>query len=141
MEWEVDMRVTFFAMIAAVTLAGAPAPALAHDLAGRWTGGYISADGADVNTFDVTIAPSQGDRLTGTVIETNALSSGRGVLFLTSRVSGSVVNGVVSFVKTYDGSGGVSHSVSYSGRMDATGRRIAGSYDAGGATGRFEMVR
>lgn len=135
------MRVTFFAMIAAVMLAGAPAPALAHDLAGRWSGGYISADGADVNTFDVTIAPSQGDRLTGTVIETNALSSGRGVLFLTSRISGSVVNGVVSFVKTYDGSGGVSHSVSYSGRMDATGRRIAGSYDAGGATGRFEMVR
>lgn len=88
------------------------------NLAGVWKGGYIAAQTEDANTFDVTIR-------------------GNGASF-----SGSVAgDGSVRFVKTYDGSGGQSHSVTYVGKLDPNGRRIRGSFRAGDVTGSFEMVR
>jgi hypothetical protein len=133
-----------FALIAApVAVAVAPA-AVAQSasgaLTGDWTGGYLSSDGNDVNTFDVTF-DQRGARLNGTVVEVNAIGDVSKVLFLTSTLTGSVNGDQVVFTKTYDGSGGVSHSVIYRGVLEPNGRRIRGSYDASGATGSFEMVR
>lgn len=126
----------------AATALLAPAPALAADtnLTDSWTGGYVSTDNGDVNTFDMKLK-SAGATFSGTATEVN-IFGGSDVLFLTSMIQGTIkADGSVSFVKTYDGAGGVSHSVAYTGKLDDTGRRIRGSYQADGATGKFEMVR
>jgi hypothetical protein len=131
------MRVLFVA----VAFAAIAQPCLAAEavFSGVWKGGYIAADGGDANFFDVELTQS-GSTVTGTAIETNVFGDGD-VLFLTSRLSGTVTSDKITFVKTYDGSGGVSHSVTYYGQMDATGRRVQGRYDAGGVQGSFEMAR
>lgn len=126
-----------------VTVAvAAPPVALAQSgsLSGSWSGGYISSDGADVNTFNVTL--NQNARsLTGSIVETNTFGDLSTALFLTSNLSGSINGRTVQFVKTYDGAGGVSHSISYTGTL-VSSRRIRGTFDAGGGVGgTFEMVR
>ncbi|MDX2235548.1 MAG: hypothetical protein NW200_13710, partial [Hyphomonadaceae bacterium] len=80
--------------------------------------------------------------VSGTVTETNAFGDQALALFLTSRVEGSIEGRSVNLTKTYDGSGGVSHSVMYTGQIDASGRRIRGTYTTSGTPeGAFEMVR
>jgi hypothetical protein len=122
---------------ALVMLAG---PAAGEGLTGTWQGGYIAATSDDANRFDVKLT-QQGTTLTGTMTELNAISDPAQAMFLTSTLAGSIEGRTVRFVKTYDGSGGVSHSVTYRGALDPNGRRIRGAFDAGGATGDFEMVR
>jgi len=109
-------------------------------LAGEWVGGYISSDGLDVNTFNVKLAQA-GGAISGTIYEVNAFGDVTRALFLTSTFNGSVSGRQVRFTKTYDGSGGASHSVTYSGVLEPNNRRIVGTYDASGARGAFEMVR
>ena len=123
---------------------GAATPAYAQaaaGLSGEWTGAYVSDSADDVNRFDVKLRQGAGGALAGTIVETNVFGDAGKALFLTSTLRGTVRGPDIEFVKTYDGSGGVSHSVRYTGRLDGTGRRISGRYDAGGLTGRFEMVR
>ena len=115
-------------------------PAAVASLAGDWKGGYISSGGADVNSFDVKLKQT-GANITGTITETNAFGDTSQAMFLTSTFTGTVRAGAVNFTKTYDGSGGASHSVIYQGRLDATGRRVRGTFNAAGNTGVFEMVR
>jgi hypothetical protein len=126
-------------VIAAVAIA---TPAVAQqDLTGNWTGGYVAAAGSDANTFEMKLK-SAGATFTGTATEVNTFGDVQKALFLTSMIQGTIkADGSVSFVKTYDGSGGVGHSVSYNGKLDATGRRIRGKFQADGADGVFEMVR
>lgn len=137
-------------MAAAVACAGlmgaamlqAP-PAVAQSsvsLSGDWSGGYVSSDRTDINTFQVKLTQAGGSVL-GTMYEVNTFGDVSRALFLTSTVNGSVSGGQVRLTKTYDGSGGVSHMVSYVGVIESSGRRIRGTYDADGATGAFEMVR
>ncbi len=120
----------------------AATPTLAADtnLTGQWTGGYVSADKGDVNTFEMKLTGA-GSTFSGTATEVNIFGNDD-VLFLTSMIQGTIrADGSVSFVKTYDGAGGVSHTVSYTGKLDDTGRRIKGAYKAETVTGKFEMVR
>jgi hypothetical protein len=51
------------------------------------------------------------------------------------------VDGSVTFTKTYDGTGGVSHSVRYEGRINAEGDTITGVWRINQQEGRFEMRR
>lgn len=129
------------AAAAAIVLFASPA-ALAQqaNLAGDWTGGYISADGADVNTFDIKMVQA-GEYLSGTIVEVNTFGDTSKALFLTSTLKGTIKGAQVAFVKTYDGAGGVTHSVSYRGVLSSDGRRVRGTFDAGGPAGAFEMVR
>jgi hypothetical protein len=119
-------------------------PAVAQQTAGSvsgvWKGGYISSDGSDVNTFDITLV-QRGGALTGTTVEVNGFGDMKKSLFLTANIAGTVRGDEVRFTKTYDGAGDVSHSVQYVGRVDASGRHIRGTYSAEGATGRFEIAR
>lgn len=128
------------AILSAVFLALGAASAFADTLSGHWTGGYLSSDGQDVNTFEVNLTQA-GATLSGTATEVNVFGDTNRALFLTSDLDGKVSGTQVTFTKTYDGSGGVAHSVTYTGRLDPNGRRIQGSYQAGDATGSFEMVR
>jgi hypothetical protein len=112
----------------------------ATGITGDWAGGYISSDGADVNTFNVKLRQT-GGTISGTIYEVNAFGDTTRALFLTSTFSGTIANRQVRFTKTYDGSGGASHSVVYTGTLEPNNRRIRGTFNAGGATGTFEMVR
>jgi hypothetical protein len=112
----------------------------ATGLTGDWAGGYVSSDGADVNTFNVKLRQT-GGTISGTIYEVNAFGDTSRALFLTSNFTGTVANRQVRFTKTYDGSGGASHSVTYTGTLEANNRRIRGTFNAGGAGGTFEMVR
>ncbi len=118
--------------------AGAAIPAAG--LTGEWAGGYVSANGADVNTFTVKMRQT-GGTISGTIYETNVFGDTSRALFLTSTFAGTIANRQVRFTKTYDGSGGVSHSVVYTGALEPNGRRIRGTFNADGAAGTFEMVR
>jgi len=109
-------------------------------VAGEWRGGYISSDRSDVNEFRITLQQA-GSTLSGTATEVNIFGDTNRALFLTSTLSGTISGATVQFTKRYDGSGGVSHAVTYRGVLEANGRRVRGTYNADGATGTFEMVR
>jgi hypothetical protein len=133
------LRRALFAL-AALTVA---APALAQsasNLTGRWEGGYVGANLQDANTLVVNLVQS-GATLTGGMVEVNTIGDASRNLFLTSTIQGTVASGEVVFVKKYDGSGGISHTVRYSGKVSRDGRRIQGTYSADGATGQFEFAR
>jgi hypothetical protein len=128
-------------IVAALVLAAPLAQAQsAATLAGEWKGGYVSTDGSDINTFEVKMRQT-GGTLSGTITEINKFGDPSRALFLTSTLTGRVQGAEVTFTKTYDGSGGVSHAVQYRGRLEPNGRRVRGSYDAEGTTGTFELVR
>jgi hypothetical protein len=133
------LRRALFAL-AALTVA---APALAQsaaNLTGRWEGGYVGANVQDANTLTVNLVQN-GATLSGGMVEVNTIGDTAKNLFLTSTIQGTVSNGNVVFVKQYDGSGGVSHAVRYSGKVTPNGRHIKGTYSADGATGQFEFAR
>lgn len=142
----IALAVSGFAIVAggalgATLVASTPAAAqAAAGLTGEWMGGYISADTSDVNTFDARLV-QVGSTISGTMVETNAFGDQTRALFLTSTVTGAITGRNIVFIKTYDGSGGQTHTVSYRGVLEPNGRRIRGVYDAGGATGTFEMAR
>ena len=120
--------------------AEAPRAAAVQKLAGDWTGVYVSADGRDTTNFTLKLHQS-GASLAGTIVEPNTFGDRAKALFLTSNLTGAVRGDEVRFVKTYDGSGGVSHAVTYVGRVDATGRHVRGDYEVVGAKGMFEIAR
>ena len=103
-----------------------------------WQGVYAGA-GNTPTTFTATLSIS-GNRLSGTMVEPNTFGA-QDVVYLLADVAGTVNGERVVFIKTYDGSGGVSHSVRYDGVLSANGRRIAGTWSLDGARGTFEMVR
>jgi hypothetical protein len=127
----------------AVALIAVAAPAMAQsaaNLTGRWEGGYVGAASDDANTLTVNLVQN-GTSLTGGMVEVNTIGDVSRNLFLTSTVTGTVSGRNVVFVKQYDGTGGVTHAVRYSGTISANGRTIQGTYDAGGTTGQFELAR
>lgn len=132
-------RRTFLAA-AVFAVAGSALAQSASNLTGTWQGGYVSSDGNDVNTLTINLVQS-GSRLSGGMVELNNIGDTEKNLFLTSTLEGTVSGRNVVLVKTYDGSGGVTHSVRYSGTVSANGRTIQGTFDAGGATGAFEFAR
>ncbi len=78
--------------------------------------------------------------LAGSIVEDNGFGE-QGSPFLLSTLTGETRGGAISFTKTYDGTGGVSHSVTYTGEVLSDGRRIVGSWSVEGMTGQFELAR
>jgi hypothetical protein len=68
-------------------------------------------------------------------------------LTLFAMVDGGRIGQEIHFTKTYDGSGGWSHTVTYEGRLDEPGLEIEGTWSippsehGPGASGRFLMIR
>ncbi|MDX2237562.1 MAG: hypothetical protein NW203_08350 [Hyphomonadaceae bacterium] len=120
------------------TPAAAQSNQSAVNLTGAWRGVY-AGDGNANTEFTATMS-SLGSRLSGAMVEPNTFGSGD-VAFLLSTITGQIDGSSVVFLKTYDGSGGQSHTVRYEGRISANGRRIAGTWTTGGVSGPFEMVR
>ncbi len=130
------------ALAVAGMLAFAPA-AMAQsqtvDLSGVWQGAFWSGDG-QATSFQITIDDgAPGDNFSASVVEPNTFGNDTS-RFLQGTVQGTVSDGRLSMLKTYDGTGGVSHAVAYNGVV-LSDRRIVGIWNVQGGSGQFEIVR
>lgn len=130
-----------------------PAPAAARALAGRrvkrfssltgaWTGvyRYSGARGAESVPFNARLEES-GESFTGDIDEPNTYADPAAPR-LYAAVNGTRRNLEVSFVKTMDGTGGVTHSIHYTGAADPDLSHIDGVWRlASGYSGTFFMER
>lgn len=137
------MRMLFVAaaMLMAAPFAMAPAPAYAQanaSITGMWQGVYFGG-GNQRTEFTATFRESNG-RLSGTIVEPNQFGTPN-VSFLVANLSGTIRNGRIRFTKTYDGTGGQTHAVTYEGRFESDGHRIVGTWSIGQLSGQFEMAR
>jgi hypothetical protein len=108
------------------------------NLEGTWQGVYVN--NAEPTRFTAAFR-SAGGRFSGSIVEPNGIS--RAPFYLYSDVVGrfEIDGRTVSFVKTYNGVGGLSHSVLYQGVVSDDGRQIAGTWSIGAVSGPFEMAR
>jgi hypothetical protein len=110
----------------------------AQGLNGVWLGYYGYGDATDRVQFQLK-AMRAGAAFTATTIEPNTFGT-KDALFLTADVAGTVsADGGVRFTKTYDGTGGQTHSVQYAGALDATKRCISGTWKIDATTGPFRL--
>lgn len=78
---------------------------------------------------------NRGQQLTGRSQEPNTFGQA-GVPYLYANVRGSLfADGSVRFIKTYDGTGQVSHSVEYAGTINYSTGTIAGTWSITGSNG------
>ncbi|HEX7776456.1 MAG TPA: hypothetical protein VF449_08000 [Parvibaculum sp.] len=103
----------------------------------QWKGqyGYNDARAPVPFSWSLSIA---GDKLKGKSSEPATFGDGS-VSTLTGNLAGTIAGTHVSIIKTYDGSGGVGHSVRYSGDVSADGREITGNWQIDQSTGPFSV--
>lgn len=124
--------IRFFSRAAFLFLALTAADAFAAGLPqgqSTWSGRYDYQDGKPGAPFTLTIN-SSGSNFSGGTSEPATFGDGSSST-LTANVAGSVNGNQVSFVKTYDGSGGQHHSIQYNGTLSADGRSISGRWNIG----------
>ena len=112
----------------------------ADPLSGTWSGQYHYRDPADGVTtvpFKMNLVLSQG-RIIGTIVEPNTFGDSYSKA-LFAQVEGDIRGNRVRWVKRYDGTGGVSHGVTYTGVVDRSAGRISGQWKIGKRTGDFQM--
>ncbi|MGE3143080.1 MAG: toll/interleukin-1 receptor domain-containing protein [Hyphomonadaceae bacterium] len=118
--------------------AAAPAPDVL-DLSGQWIGEYWGP--AAARTSFAAVLESHGARFRGRIEENNTFAAGAGPVLTANLAGAAREDGALAFRKTYDGGGGVSHSVDYEGRYDPGSGIIAGVWRVGGNAGQFRMQR
>jgi hypothetical protein len=114
------------------------------NLTGVWHGLY-SYDLARAPVYFVTTLMNGCGWLSGTSHEAADEIPGQ-ALTLFAALEGSLEGSCVTFVKTYDGTGGWSHSVPYAGTLSPDATEIEGTWEIKEAgfmttTGRFLMIR
>jgi hypothetical protein len=109
-------------------------------LTGLWNGLFSYPRRYDPTSF-VAILIESGTRFSGTTHEPCTIRQiPSGVLYAT--LQGERAGAVVAFMKTYDGTGGWTHSVAYDGLLSSDGTEIEGRWRVSGAwSGKFLMVR
>jgi hypothetical protein len=134
-----------------VPAAGSPPPHPAPNsgrilasLAGTWRGVYAYANaGQRAVEFTLTL-DVYGNMCRGRTEEPNTFGH-RTAPKLFANVECSVMVGTGpprwTMRKVYDGTGGQSHGVSYTGEISSDGRSISGTWTLGGAPGRFSMTK
>ena len=111
----------------------------AADLGGSWQGQFTYSDGRPGVPMSIDLSDSNG-QISGRTTEPNTFGdSSAAQLF--ANVSGSRSGNSIQFVKTYDGTGGQTHSVNYAGTINSSGTRITGSWSLRGASGGFVISR
>jgi hypothetical protein len=109
------------------------------DLGGAWNGQYFYPGEPEAVTF-VALLIDTGGRFSGSIHEYECIISERRIL-LYATVDGRHEGSQVSFLKTYDGTGGWTHTVGYDGSLNADATEIAGRWYINGIRGRFVMIR
>jgi len=113
----------FRAAIAAVTLCVALSQAggaAAADMKPEWIGAYGYEDGREAVAFYLSLSQN-GQILTGHIDEVQTFGEKSADGALRAKIVGSVDGHKVAFTKTYDGTGGQSHSVTYRGTLVTDG--------------------
>ena len=111
-----------------------------ENLTGVWHGLYSYAVYREPVYFVATLIDA-GSSFSGTTHESEIGEEGS-PLTLFASVDGSRTGKAVVFTKSYDGSSGWSHAVSYAGMITVDGAEIEGIWSIGSqATGRFLMIR
>ncbi|MBM3527767.1 MAG: hypothetical protein FJX62_06720 [Alphaproteobacteria bacterium] len=113
------------------------APFGAQAAAEEWRGSYTYPDGRRSVPFVLTLSGSQG-AVTGRTTEPNTFGN-KSASQLFGNVRGTISGSSVSFTKTYDGTGGVNHSVAYSGTI--SGNSMSGRWVIGNTSGSFSATR
>ena len=117
--------------------------ASAQDAGGAWKGYYYYNDGRIKVEFTLDLGMRDG-RCVGRTSEPNTFGD-RSATHLYGNIACQSLNvgpgGVFAFHKLYDGTGGVSHGVDYSGVMSADGNTVTGQWRIGADTGQFSMTR
>lgn len=98
-------------------------PAQAKDMTAAWAGVYGYEDGRTAVPFELTLSQN-GTVITGHIQEVQTFGSKSSDDKLRASIIGSVSGHVVKFTKTYDGTGGQSHSVNYNGTLVVDGENM-----------------
>ena len=111
-------------------------------LSGTWWGEYLydASTGLAPVTFVLTLEETKG-RLAGRMEEPATFGDGSSAMLYADIRGRTGGDGQLFFVKTYDGTGGVDHDVSYQGRYDPQRDRIAGTWHIRQSSGTFWMER
>jgi len=119
-----------------------PPPALTvDDMQGTWRGYYrYSPRSSNAPVEFVLRLKVQDGAVTGTTVEPRTFGKGPSE-YLYANIRGQVTpEGRLSFTKSYDGTGGVSHSVKYTGWLDLDARRITGEWVISSTRGSFDLA-
>ena len=108
-----------------------------QDLTGVWYGRYDADVWDETNGF-IALLDEVGGALTGVITERD---TGGTVDVRRALVSGHRDGNAVAFIKQYDGTGGHSHAIDYSGQIDAEGLEMTGIWWQSFSRGRFVMER
>lgn len=110
------------------------------DLSGTWQGLYSYPGGHEPTSF-VAVVIDAAASISGTTHERCGFQEVPGG-FLYATLRGQRAGSTVTFVKTYDGTGGWEHSVDYEGTINEDGTEITGKWRVQGVwSGPFLMMR
>lgn len=108
----------------------------ALDLSGAWFGAYRMGD---LEVSFIALLNDQGGAVEGRISEPDRFAGTDGLLAAT--LDGAHDGASFGFLKTYDGTAGVSHSVTYAGLISNAGCRIDGIWRIGSDGDSFFMTR
>ena len=98
---------------------------------GTWSGAYRDWSQGGLVPFEITIRvgtpTSDYADISGSIAEPATFGT-REQPWLRATIAGEVRRDTIEFVKTYDGTGGVDHSVTYRGELDRDNGLILGRY-------------
>lgn len=110
-----------------------------RDMTGMWHGAYAYPAYRGPTTPFVANLVETGGSLSGTILEPNMMSHESDEL--EAVIAGARAGDAVDFIKTYNGTGDVAHSVDYVGKLSAGGATVTGVWSLGPLDGTFEMHR
>ena len=110
-------------------------------LSGRWSGRYFYSapvKGVTDVPFEMNLTVSQS-RISGFIVEPNTFGDASSKNLYT-HFDGRIIGNRVNWRKRYDGTGGVSHDVIYTGAMNRSNNRISGERKIGKHVGDFHIA-
>jgi hypothetical protein len=111
----------------------------AADLGGSWQGQYSYSDARTAVPMSIDLSESNG-QISGRTTEPNTFGDSSAAQLFT-KISGYHSGNRIQFVKTYDGTGGQTHSVNYAGTIVPSGTKITGTWTLQGVFGGFVISR
>lgn len=112
--------------------------AQAAELATQWQGSYGYGDSRAPVQFTLSLTV-KGGSVSGRITEPATFGNGTSSN-LYANISGSTDGTNISFAKTYDGTGGQTHSVSYSGTIGSNGASMSGFWQLPGTSGTWQAT-
>jgi hypothetical protein len=116
--------------------------ALAGGLSGTsmWSGQYGYSTGQAAVPFTLTLHAAADGSFTGLTTEPATFGNGSSRA-LVADVSGSMNGRRIYFKKTYDGSGGQTHTAEYNGMLSADGHTLSGTWKLDTISGSFSAEK